>query len=389
MEVIAYKGTSETTEGVIEDISKGKKINRQFILQSELLENAVNWNFLTKDARYREFYEAYWEQTDDIVCYYDHKLARHTLGSTFYFDSGYSIDEQQILSIKPSGEYYSYPKLKKDWWTISESRGYWPNIRSGDSIYTIKLRQANQGYTLLDSKYKVLWSYANPNRFHFTGERLIWARNQFCAIGSDDKDEILYLCALMNSSVVTAILYGNLRNKEEKDLLVSSTAVKDFVRVPKITPVNEFVKKQIVKSMSQLISLEDVKLKELVDFSNVLIQKFTAVRVTGKYMVLSRNNIEVRARIMEREDLVGKTIVNIYGNEQEMFSGEDISLSSLKNAPVVDADRAVELFKQIDELVFALYFDIELPKSVVNRGVPVTKLCAKNEYFDYVMSLRK
>jgi hypothetical protein len=193
----------------------------------------------------------------------------------------------------------------------------------------------------------------------------------------------------MNSSVVTAILYGNLRNKEEKDLLVSSTAVKDFVRVPKITPVNEFVKKQIVKSMSQLISLEDVKLKELVDFSNVLIQKFTAVRVTGKYMVLSRNNIEVRARIMEREDLVGKTIVNIYGNEQEMFSGEDISLSSLKNAPVVDADRAVELFKQIDELVFALYFDIELPKSVVNRGVPVTKLCAKNEYFDYVMSLRK
>jgi hypothetical protein len=98
VEVIAYKGTSETTEGVIEDISKGKKINRQFILQSELLENAVNWNFLTKDARYREFYEAYWEQTDDIVCYYDHKLARHTLGSTFYFDSGYSIDEQRAGS---------------------------------------------------------------------------------------------------------------------------------------------------------------------------------------------------------------------------------------------------------------------------------------------------
>jgi hypothetical protein len=92
VEVIAYKGSSETTEGVIEDISKGKNINRQLILQSELLENVANWNFLTKEARYREFYEAYWEQTDDIVCYYDHKLARHTLGSTFYFDSGYSID---------------------------------------------------------------------------------------------------------------------------------------------------------------------------------------------------------------------------------------------------------------------------------------------------------
>jgi hypothetical protein len=389
VEVIAYKGSSETTEGVIEDISKGKNINRQLILQSELLENVANWNFLTKEARYREFYEAYWEQTDDIVCYYDHKLARHTLGSTFYFDSGYSIDERQILSQKPSGEYYSYPKLNRDFWAIADSRGYWPNIRSGDSIHTIKLRQANQGYTLLDSKYKVLWSYANPNRFHFTGERLIWARNQFCSIGSDDKDEILYLCALMNSSVVTTILHGNLRNKEEKDLLVSTTAVKDFVRVPRITPANEHVKKQVIGCMSQLISLEDVKLRELVDFSDVLMQKFTAARVTEKYLVLTKSHIEVRARIKERGDLVGKIIASIFGNEQEMFDGKDISLSSLKNAPVVDADRAAGLFKQIDVLVFALYFGIDLTKSVVNRAVAVTGLCAKNEYFEYVMSQRK
>jgi hypothetical protein len=97
----------------------------------------------------------------------------------------------------------------------------------------------------------------------------------------------------------------------------------------------------------------------------------------------------VGARIIEREDLVRKTIANIFGNELEMFGGEEISLSSLKNAPVLDADRAAGLFKQVDDLIFALYFRINLTKSIVNRPVLVTESCAKNEYFEYVMSLRK
>ena len=129
------------------------------------------------------FYEEYKKNTDDISIYYNHAWAEHQFKSRFYFDIGYNIDEK-LLQNKIISSGYQYPRLKDEFWSVKSIKGYWPNERRGDSKFQIKLLTTNQGYNLLDTPYKVLWSYINPKKFHFSSLSLIWARNQICAIGS-------------------------------------------------------------------------------------------------------------------------------------------------------------------------------------------------------------
>lgn len=39
----------------------------------------------------------------------------------------------------------------------------------------IDLRQGNQGYSFLDGKYKIVWSYNATDRFFYTDKPVIWA----------------------------------------------------------------------------------------------------------------------------------------------------------------------------------------------------------------------
>ncbi|MBI2621072.1 MAG: SAM-dependent DNA methyltransferase [Candidatus Levybacteria bacterium] len=242
IEVVNYKNPDDDVEKCLENIRKGKHVDKKKVTQQNLLVNVKNWNFITKKSGFVELLEKYKNNSADISIYYNHQLAKLNFNSKFYFDSGYSIDEKRRLNTPPdSGEYYYYPKLNHRFWTIKENRGYWPNIREGNSAYRIRLRQANQGFSLLDSKYKIIWSYANPKKFHFTSLPVVWARNQVCAIGTENENEIIYIFALLNSNTTRMMLDSFLKSENEKDLLVSTTSVKEFVRVPKISKENLLV----------------------------------------------------------------------------------------------------------------------------------------------------
>ena len=194
------------------------------------------------------------------------------------------------------------------------------------------------------------------------------------------------IVALLNSSVVKTMLYGHLPSKGEKDLLVSTTAVKDFVRVPRITAANQAVKQEIIERASEMISLEDKKVSDFVDLSDVFIQKFLEVRVNGRQLVLSGKHKEVRAKIIKKPELVNAALARLYGQEQIAFDGADVSLHTLKNMPVMDLDKAAGLFRQIDELVFSLYFRVDIQSTSFKLPGGVTELCSTNEYYEYVMN---
>ncbi|MEK6883378.1 MAG: hypothetical protein AABY22_27370, partial [Nanoarchaeota archaeon] len=282
IEVINYKNPDDNVEKCLENIKKGKNIDKKKITQQNLLVNVKNWNFITKKGGFIEYLEKYKNNSEDISIYYNHQLAKLNFNSKFYFDSGYSIDEKRRLTTPPdNGEYYYYPKLNHRFWTIKEYRGYWPNIRDGNSVYRIRLRQANQGYNLLDSKYKIVWSYANPYKFHFTSLPLVWARNQICAIGTEDENEVTYLFALLNSNTIGKVLNSFLRSENEKDLLISTTSVKEFVRVPRINKENQIIKDKIIELVKIFLKLEDETLAEYIDFSGVMTQKFDSAIVEG------------------------------------------------------------------------------------------------------------
>lgn len=383
VEIINYEHPNDTIEETLQNILIGKKINKKKILQNNFLKNAVNWNFIKQDKILLDFHEEYKKNTGEISIYYNHVLAKHQFKSKFYFDSGYNIDEKQLLRESPKDNYYLYPKIKSDFWTIKEGRGFWPNIRKGQSPHAIQLRQANQGYNLLDSTYKIIWSYVNPSRFHFSSIPLIWARNQICAIGSENKEELLYLFSILNSSIIMNILSSNLKSETEKDYLVSTSAVKEFVRVPRINEDNQFIKYEIIKRTEEMLALEEKILTDFVDFSGVMVQKFDNVTVENSHFILIKDKEKIKCKIKEKTDLIKKVIKTKFADAQ-LLDKEKIILSELKSLLVIDSEKQKLVKEYIDDLVFALYFNVELKEVGLEKANSVQRLCDGSKFYSLV-----
>ena len=388
VEIINCKGTSAEVKTTLQNIREGKKISKKKLLQGKLLENVTNWNFIIQGKTFLNFYDSYRATTEGISIYYDHVLAKYAFKSKFYFDIGYNIDERNILSKPaPKAENYEYPKINKKYYSIKERKGYYPNIRRGNSKFKIKLLKNNQKYNLLDSEYKIIWSYINFNKFHFTSTPVIWARNQICGIGSKNKNELLYLFATLNSLATNKILESNLRTENEKDYLVSIASVKEFVRVPKITENNQFIKDEVIKRTEEMLALEEVKLSDLVDFSRVMMQKFDAVSVKGNSLILYKDKRERKLKVKSNKALVQKAIADKYGSDELQFEPGNITLSELKSLPAIDFEKQTALKDYIDGLVFALYFNIRLTKVGFNYVAEIKKLCQKNKFYQVLGKL--
>jgi hypothetical protein len=387
VEIINYKNPEDNIEKTLQNILVGKKIGKKKILQSKLLQNVSNWNFIKQDKELINFIVMYRKNSIDISIYYNHIMAERQFRGKFYFDSGYSIDEKKLSEVQIGTETnYLYPKLKEAYWTIKEFRGFWPNIRSGKSSMIIKLRQANQGYNLLDSPHKIVWSYANPQRFHFTSVPVIWARNQMCAIGSDNRTELLYLFGILNSKVNSLIIDSHLRSEQEKDLLVSTTAIKEFVRVPKIGEHNEFIKEEIIRCAHGMLSLEEKTLSDFVDFSEILIQKFKDISIRGNHLILIDGNIKNKLKITGDPTLVENALSQLLWKNELPLEHRKIRLSELRHLPVIDFQRQAQLKKYIDDLVFALYFKVHLEEVGFEKAGIIEKTCEKSKFYKIVQS---
>jgi len=383
VEIINYKSLDDDFRIGLNNISAGKKIKIRKIMQKKLAENISSWNFIKTDKKFLSFYDKFNKITDDISKYYEHVIADNIFNGRFYFDSGYSIDEKKLLVSAPKTEYFSYPKINSKYYTIKENRGFWPNIRKGSSEHLIKLRQANQGYNLLDSPYKVIWSYINPDKFHFTDIPVIWARNQICAIGSKNKEEVLYLLSILNSPINKLVLEANLKSENEKDLLLSTSSVKEFIRIPKITSHNQFIKDEIISRTDELIGLEEITLSHLVDFTGIMMQKFDTIKAEEKNLILIKGDDEIKCKIIKDFNLVQKAVHNRFTKEN-FFSESEITLSELKSLPVIDFEKQNILKEYIDDLVFALYFNVPITDVGIDEAEIIKNTCKSNGFYETV-----
>ncbi|OGK16581.1 hypothetical protein A2774_03135 [Candidatus Roizmanbacteria bacterium RIFCSPHIGHO2_01_FULL_39_12c] len=384
VEIVYYQNPNDEIKDCLKNIKRNRNVEKKNVVQQSFLVNVKNWSFITQKKDFIDFLENYRGNSEDIFIYYNHQLARLNFNSKFYFDSGYSIDEKKRLTSVPDGDYYYYPKINHRYWTVKENKGYWPNIRETDSVYRIKLRQANQGFNLLDSKYKIIWSYANPSKFHFTSEPVIWARNQICAIGTQKKDELQYLFALLNSDVNRIILTKLLKSENEKDLLLSVTSVKEFVRIPKISMNNQHIKNWVIKLTEELLGIEEVTLEDLVDFSGVMTQKFDSVSIENNHLVLKQAGNVTRLPIKHDKVFVRKIIRQESKELKLDFEGKRISLSELEATYAIDFDKQKRIKDLIDDLVFCLYFNIDIPKNKISDGKFIKTQCQKNKFYKQI-----
>jgi len=191
---------------------------------------------------------------------------------------------------------------------------------------------------------------------------------------------------LLNSPI-TNFLLNNMVKIEQEDrrtILVSLQIIKEQIRVPKITERNQFIKDQVIKRTEEMLRLEDVILDNLIDFTNVMMQKFDSVSVKENNLVLCKDKKGKKLKIKSNIDLVEKAIADKYKSYELEFEHEQIKLPELKSLPIIDFEKQKLLKEYIDDLVFALYFNIPLTKVELKYAADIKKLCQKNSFYKLV-----
>ncbi|GAI21768.1 unnamed protein product, partial [marine sediment metagenome] len=234
---------------------------------------------------------------------------------------------------------------------------YYPKDRN-----KIKLTQNSQGYITLDQQYKIVWSIKNPDRFCFTDHPIIFYMGKASIICSNNKNETLYLFSLLNSPVAKLILEIHLKIEQEKEYLTPIKAIKQFVRVPKITKDNQFIKDEIIKCTEEILALEEKRLLDFVDFSKVMLQKFNKVSVEENSLILEKNDKRIKLAIKEKKGLIKKALAEKYNKQILNLEKQKITLAELKDLPIIDYDKQRKLKDYIDDLVFVLYFKVPLSR---------------------------
>jgi len=382
VEIINCKDTSAEIDVTIQNIRHGRKISRERILQGKMLESVSNWNFIKQGKAFLDFYYMYRQTTERISIYYTHTLAYDQFKNRFYFDGGGNI-KKELITDEPENRYEIFDYKNNDYTrlSITPSKRYYPK----DGPVTFP--HGSQGIVAFDQKYKVIWRTRDPVQFQFSDRDLLLVSNQSLFISSNNKAEILYLLSLLNSRVNRLILEKNLLQENEQAFLVAITSIKEFIHVPTITENNQFIKNEIIKETEEMLSLEEVKLADLLDFSGVMMQKFDALSVKGNNLILYKDKRERKLKIESNKALIQKTIADKYGSDELQFEPGNIKLSELKSLPAIDLEKQTSLKDYIDDLLFALYFNIPLTKVGLKHRCEIKKECQKNKFYKLLNKL--
>ena len=171
-----------------------------------------------------------------------------------------------------------------------------------------------------------------------------------------------------------------LKLENEKDFYIPISAIKNFIKVPKITDKNKSIKQEIIKQTEKLLALEDLQLKDFVDFTTT-IQKFEQLEVQGDNLILTNSqNNKVQQKINSKTELIKDLIEETY-NQKPL---QEISLHDLKYTPAIDKQEQAVIKDYIDDLVFALYFIIPIKKIGIEQAQNIKTQCLKNQYYQYI-----
>ena len=381
IKIVNYKPYSEKkgvdfTEYINSENKKIKKIK-----QNDLQNNILNWSFIKYEQYFADLVINYNKNKDGMEIYYDHILAESKFKNRFIFDIGFIINS----SNKTKNKQNNYIALD-----FSSFRGYTlynENLFYPKDISLIKLPKNSQGYSVLKYKKKILWSVKNPNNFYITDKEIIFNMGYSNIISSNNQKEMLYLFSILNSKMNFNILKLLLFSENEKDFYISISSIKEFVRIPKINEENNFIKKEIIKQTEKLLSLEDLQLKDFVAITTS-IQKFKQVTVEkDKLLLTDLQDKKISFQISQKVDFIKELIKATYPKELEPI--KVITLQELKHLPAIDKKEQAKIKNYIDDLIFALYFEI-IPKKIgIQYAHQLKEQCSQGEFYQYLNILPK
>ncbi len=371
VEIINYK-SYENKNGIdFKAYLRSNEYETKSIKQTELLEEIANWNYITKPAINQKILQVYKKSASSIK---EYRLSLDNY-DTLQFDKGLVFDKSK-LTIK-----------KTDWQIIKKPNLNVTKIALVENFIEekeIKIPAGSQGLKLFKNKYKIVWSYMNRDKFYFSDHKIMIDFN-WVIISSDLKSEILFLLAIFNSYLSNYIINTLFKIPNEKDILLGVRAVKEFIRIPKISVENQHIKDEIINQTQELLDLEDYKLSDFVDFTNVSLQKFDNYKVNKDSLILIKDNKEFSLKIknVSKVEYIDKVLKQNYSDKQ-LINCQEIHLTKLKNLNIIDTGKQNQIKNYIDDLVFALYFETPIKNIGLDEAENVKNLCLQNEFYRYI-----
>ena len=192
-------------------LSSKRRESTRRVFQSELRENIDNWNFITWKPTLAKLYKRYQKQSERMATYSEHDLSQHRFGTRFYFDVGFVLDWRKE-SCEPG----------KDMWGVVNFQDFrnFTNFRP-TTFYPcreedIGLPRNSQGHEALYHKHKLLWEKSRKIKFYYTDADVIPSMSHCQIISSDNREEILFLFAVLNSSITRYIFEAMFSHGNER-----------------------------------------------------------------------------------------------------------------------------------------------------------------------------
>ena len=164
-------------------------------------------------------------------------------------------------------------------------------------------------------------------------------------------------------------------------LIASIKSIKQYVRIPKITSENQFIKDEIIKTTEQMLDLEKATLRDIVNFNGVQMQQFNKISIVGNNLVLDSITLKIPDNYVES---VKSALKNRYFDKNGNPLLTEIRLSELKTLPVIDFEYQRKLKDYIDDLVFSLYFNVPIKTIGIDHNTEIKQLCQENEFYSYI-----
>lgn len=377
VEVVNYLKQDDDIVTCLDNIKKKKKVLQIKIPQNKLRQNIDNWNFIKYTPVIKDFFSEYDSQeTFDI--YRLDTYSKKYFNSNFYFDKGLIYPKDKIKDeIKDDSVFYNLIESNQKDYSLKVSN------KIIEKKY-ILLPKGAQGYKVYDERYKIVWRYMNTEKFHFCDENVMINHN-WILISSDNKKEMEYIFAILNSKMTSFAFFNLMSSDNEKSFQIGIKSIKEFCRIPRINAFNEKIKIEIISMSEQLLKMEKQFFSDIIDFKGILLQKYETAEVIGNTLHLRYKDKEAKCKIKDNVDLVKGMVSNL--KSLDLFNEDGIgSVSELKSLSAFDKEYQAQIKNYIDDLVYALYFKIKLPELGFENAEEIKKTCAKHKYYELVNS---
>jgi len=357
--------------------SKNKCIKN--IKQTDLLNNVSNWNFIKKSKMFLDSISSYISNSLSIEKYRSNVLSHY---DEITIDGGLKLDSNFISNVYSTNSYLVFnPKINNyKQYRITSPDLYYP--KSAPISYIA----GSQGFKAFNNKYRIIWKTRFKSLFQYSDcDDLILNSNQSLLISSQNKTEIFWLISILNSKLILKFIDAYAKIPNEATYIVAISTIKEFVRIPIINSENKHIKDEIVLQTEYLLSIEDKQLKDYVSFTTS-IQKFADLYIEDNELILvTTDNTKISQVITGNPENIQK-IIETEKSKGGVLSGKDFALQNIKYLEVIDLREQKKVKDYIDDLVFSMYFNIELREIGIDKADSIKEICRQSQFYDIINS---